>query len=327
MEEELTPEQKETTFEIAKAREAMDCLLMAYSAMIDYTFDGAHEIRAAVMEIIHALEHELTQQPLVEIETAYDDDDLNKEIVVEGGQYCVRSKDGSRSFGCYISRNAAEERLAQIESFSEKLKALTDKELGIAYKATAQVIEKDATTLVYKLAEEELENRNPLTLLELYERGDFDDFIQDQEHPAVVSKKQKDIPLATILKSEQRFTMGPVYVPNLEDAHGETIDASELQTAIWDWVRKGDRTIYLQHSEKPAGEMVEILTMPFPIETALTVPNEGVTKYSFPENTPFMGVIWEEWAWELVKAGELRGYSIGGQAQIVEVDLPESLAL
>ena len=104
MEEELTPEQKETTFEIAKAREAMDCLLMAYSAMIDYTFDGAHEIRAAVMEIIHALEHELTQQPLVEIETAYDDDDLNKEIVVEGGQYCVRSKDGSRSFGCYISR-------------------------------------------------------------------------------------------------------------------------------------------------------------------------------------------------------------------------------
>jgi len=73
--------------------------------------------------------------------------------------------------------------------------------------------------------------------------------------------------------------------------------------------------------------MVEILTMPFPIETALTVPNEGVTKYSFPENTPFMGVIWEKWAWELVKAGELRGYSIGGQAQRVEVDLPDRLSL
>ena len=73
--------------------------------------------------------------------------------------------------------------------------------------------------------------------------------------------------------------------------------------------------------------MVEILTMPFPIETSLVVPNEGVTKYSFPADTPFMGVIWEEWAWDLVKAGKLRGYSIGGQAKRVEVELPEELAI
>ena len=58
--------------------------------------------------------------------------------------------------------------------------------------------------------------------------------------------------------------MGPVYVPGLEDAHGETIEAGELQESIWDWVRKEDRRIYLQHSEKVAGEMVEILTWPAP---------------------------------------------------------------
>ena len=97
--------------------------------------------------------------------------------------------------------------------------------------------------------------------------------------------------------------------------------AGKLQESIWDWVRKEDRRIYLQHSEKVAGEMVEILTWPMEIETSLIVPGEGVTKYSFPENTPFMGVIWEDWAWDLVKSGQLRGYSIGGQAQRVEVDL------
>jgi len=116
--------------------------------------------------------------------------------------------------------------------------------------------------------------------------------------------------------------MGPVYIPGAEDAHGETIDSDELQKSIWEWVRNGDRTIYLQHSDKPAGEMVEIMTMPMQTEMSLMVPGEGVTKYKFPTDTPFMGVIWKDWAWDLVKAGKLRGYSIGGQAQRVEVELP-----
>ena len=74
---------------ITKAREAMDNLLMAYSAMIDYSFEGAHEMRAAVMELIHSLEHHITtQEPSVEIETSYHDeeysrDSTQKEIVIE----------------------------------------------------------------------------------------------------------------------------------------------------------------------------------------------------------------------------------------------------
>jgi hypothetical protein len=123
---------------------------------------------------------------------------------------------------------------------------------------------------------------------------------------------------------EQRYTLGPWYVPNMEDAHGEFTDEDTLQRSLWDWVRAGDRTIYLQHSDKPAGEMVEIMTIPFPIEAALSVPNQGTTKYAFPANTPFMGTVWEPWAWELVKAGKLRGYSIGGKARRMEADLPET---
>jgi hypothetical protein len=109
--------------------------------------------------------------------------------------------------------------------------------------------------------------------------------------------------------AEYRYTLGPAYVPDREDAHGEFTDSATLQRAMWDWVRKGDRTIYLQHSDKAAGEMVEMMTLPFPLEAELTVPNQGVSKFTFPADTPFLGVVWEDWAWDLVKTGQLRGYS------------------
>ena len=302
---------------IEKAQGAMNHLLMAYAEMIEYRFEGAHEMRADTMEIIHALEHAITNSDdmgMEEIETGYRDDeedkgyyddDYSKEIVVEDGQFCVYSADRSRLFGCYINRERAEERLAQIEQFSYKARQLSTANLMEAHHETSKALSGETLVIVNELVEEEL-----------YKRVRSENF---DETP--------DVALTTIVKAEQRYTMGPVYVPNLEDAHGETIEASELQKAIWDWVRKGDRTIYLQHSDKAAGEMVEILTLPMETEMSLVVPKEGVTKYSFPADTPFMGVIWEEWAWELVKAGELRGYSIGGQAQRVEVELPDSLGV
>jgi len=294
-----------------KARQAMDCLLMAYSAMMEYTWDGAHELRQAVMEIIHSLEHQITEDTGTEVvETGYDEEETyGKEIVVEDGQFCVRSKDGTRSFGCYVSRAEAEERLDQVESFSRKLATLSDETVSLAFAATWKALRNNATYLVSSLAGEELLTRE-LSLGNLVEE------IGKDSTPNLVS----------VLKAEQRYTMGPVYVPGLEDAHGETITATDLQESIWEWVRKDDRRIYLQHSEKVAGEMVEILTMPWSVEASLVVPGQGVSKYQFPENTPFMGVVWEPWAWELVKAGELRGYSIGGEASRVEIEIADGLA-
>ena len=305
-------EEKKEQKEVTKAAKAMEHLLMAYNEMISYDFEDAHEMRADLMELIHVLEHEIAGKPRMEVgkpyhdeeeDKAYMEDEYSKEIVMEDGQYCVRSKDGTRSFGCYISREAAEDRLRQIESFSNNLKALDNRELVEAYNSLCKRLEEQTDYQVFQLTSDELNKR--------------------YEHPVfyVPAEEEDDLPLATIVKAEKRYTMGPVYVPGLEDAHGETIEAAELQESIWDWVRKEDRRIYLQHSEKVAGEMVEILTWPMEIETSLIVPGEGVTKYSFPENTPFMGVIWEDWAWDLVKSGQLRGYSIGGQAQRVEVDL------
>jgi hypothetical protein len=42
-----------------------------------------------------------------------------KKIVSRDGKFCVQSEDGSRDFGCYASREAAENRLRQIHGFSK----------------------------------------------------------------------------------------------------------------------------------------------------------------------------------------------------------------
>ena len=121
----------------------------------------------------------------------------------------------------------------------------------------------------------------------------------------------------------KRYTLGPVYVPGVEDAHGEFTDDNTLQEALWGWMQKDDRSIYLQHSETKAGEFVELLTWPFAMNAEMALPDQEPQEFEFPPNTPFMGVIWEPWAWDLVQQGELRGYSIGGTARRVEADLGE----
>ena len=234
------------------------------------------------------------------------DYDLRKDIVEENGEWCVYSEDRGRRFGCYPTEAAAEERLAQIESFSRSLDDMTAEQLIAAHHLTHKNVDDDNVMLARHVIEHRLE---AIGFAPPYTTGDT---------TTKLAALHEVVPFA---KAEERYTLGPVYVPGRLDGHGEFIDSDTLQKAIWDWVRSGDRTIFLQHSEKAAGEMVEILTWPMPIQTSLSLPGEDVRKVEFPAETPFMGVVWESWAWELVKAGQLRGYSIGGKARRIEADL------
>jgi hypothetical protein len=139
-------------------------------------------------------------------------------------------------------------------------------------------------------------------------------------------EETKSLSKAFFLKkqAEQRFTLGPLYVPDFMDAHGEWTDAAELQGAVWDWVRSGDRRIFLQHDrEIEAGEWVEVMTMPQPWQVEmLDADGDPIGTVTYPPNTVFLGVVWNQEAWELVKAGQLRGYSIGGYSERVLADLP-----
>ena len=280
--------------------DAMELLLATYRVMLA---DPANlPLLAPMMELIHAKESIMLADPEMVVPVSVGgDEQFGKVVRYEDDQYCVYSETG-RAFGCYASETEAAARLAQLESFAEKRLRLADDEALVMWHTGVHRLMNvtEGNRIVHDLVEDELLRRG------------FD---------RAVTIPTEDAPVGTIMKQdESRYTLGPVYVPGLDDAHGEFTDADTLQKAVWDWVRKDDRRIFLQHSEKQAGEMVEVLTWPFAVTAEMEAPNQGVTKFQFPSNTPFLGVIWEDWAWDLVKAGELRGYSIGGRARRVEVE-------
>jgi hypothetical protein len=123
-------------------------------------------------------------------------------------------------------------------------------------------------------------------------------------------------------EDEKRFTLAPLYIPNSLDAHNEWTDSDELQKAVWDYVKSGDRRIRLQHNKEiVAGEWLEIMTFPYALSIPVVKVDGETNKIEFPANTVFMGVQWADWAWKLVKEGKLRGYSIGGKAQRILADI------
>lgn len=114
-----------------------------------------------------------------------------------------------------------------------------------------------------------------------------------------------------------RYTLGPVYMPGLVDAHGDSIDSDTLESAIHNYVRSGDRKIRLQHQPGTvAGEWVGLLVWPW--EVTVPIIEDGiVSQHTFPAGTPFMGVVWTEEVWPLIESGAIRGYSLGGMAEFV----------
>lgn len=123
--------------------------------------------------------------------------------------------------------------------------------------------------------------------------------------------------------AEMRYTLAPVYLPDTEDAHGEFVDAPTLQKAFWGYL-ENSREIHLQHTDTPAGTLVECVTWPAEFNTTLTIPGEDPKPITFPAGTVYAGIIWDESSWALIKAGKLRGLSMGGRAKKVYADFDEA---
>ena len=152
--------------------------------------------------------------------------------------------------------------------------------------------------------------------------------IAERMFPDAFAEVSKSIGNYEVSKAEgeKRYTLGAMYIPDKIDAHGEWTDSDELQRAVWDYVKSGDRRIRLQHNrDVVAGEWVEVMAFPY----ELTVPIQTLTgievNHTYPKNTVFLGVIWEPWAWELVQNGKILGYSIGGKAERLYVDMEETV--
>lgn len=138
-------------------------------------------------------------------------------------------------------------------------------------------------------------------------------------------EEEDDDNLIQKANDEQMFTLGPWYIPNHNDAHDEWTDADELQKALWDYVKTGDRQIRLQHNKDiVAGEWVEAMSFPVPISLNMTKANGEAREVTYPTGTVFLGVKWLPWAWDLVKSNKITGFSIGGSAARVEMAIPVS---
>lgn len=126
--------------------------------------------------------------------------------------------------------------------------------------------------------------------------------------------------LSKAMDDEKRYTLAPWYVPDVLDAHDEWTDKEEVQRAFWDYLSRDDRSIRLQHNmDITAGEWVEGLTWPHAVTVPIKHP-DGDKEITFPAGTPFLGVVWQPWAWQLIKDGEIRGLSIGGRGKRMEAD-------
>jgi len=118
-------------------------------------------------------------------------------------------------------------------------------------------------------------------------------------------------------QDELRFTLGVMYAPDVADAHGEYVEALELQLAVWDYAVKSDRRLRLQHdTDVEAGTVVELFTLPWSLTVKLANPGRepAERELTLPAGTVLMGVVWDEDRWDDVKSGKIGGYSMGGSA-------------
>lgn len=117
---------------------------------------------------------------------------------------------------------------------------------------------------------------------------------------------------------EKRYTLGPLYSPDTVDAHGDFVTPDTLQEAAWGYVREsiknGTNVIFDQHTDKAAGEWVDLVTWPYEQTVTMAIPGEGLVERTFPAGTVYQGVIWSPTVWEEVKSGAKRGLSLGGMA-------------
>ena len=151
---------------------------------------------------------------------------------------------------------------------------------------------------------------------------------EDEEAGEIV-----DFDLAvTKATKENQYTFGVMYKatnqrsdPEL-DAHDEFVTAEKLQESQWEYVKTGDRTIYRQHGLtglQVLGEWVDIVSWPEEVKATLTLPGAAPRNTTIPANSVWMGILWTNEGWSLVKSGLIRGLSMGGSAKRRTITLRE----
>ncbi len=122
--------------------------------------------------------------------------------------------------------------------------------------------------------------------------------------------------------TDQRYTLGVVYAPDVLDTDEEFAKAETIEKAAWDFMSdlQKDTGVYVDQDglddghkqvRKRVGTIVESYVAPVDME----IDGETVTK-----GTWLLGVVWNEDMFKLVKSGERTGLSMYGRATRVAGD-------
>lgn len=127
--------------------------------------------------------------------------------------------------------------------------------------------------------------------------------------PLVV--KQGNLPMTEDGEEEQK-AWAPVLIPNETDKQGDVIPTKEIETAAHDFLAEY-RQVDTDH-DLLAGKGVPIESWTLKTDTTFDLP-DGSESREYPAGTWFMGVKFNDEAWDRIKSGELTGFSIYGEAE------------
>jgi hypothetical protein len=103
------------------------------------------------------------------------------------------------------------------------------------------------------------------------------------------------------LDKDEQLVFGEVYAPGFPDSQGDYMSAEEIKKMAYNFMRKGAMSnIDVNHTQVPSGSYV--------VESFIARKDDTV----FIPQSWVLGVKVADQAWQLVKSGELNGFSLDG---------------
>lgn len=134
--------------------------------------------------------------------------------------------------------------------------------------------------------------------------------------PPGVDEEDEDAEDSDDADEEEQKAWAPVLIPNETDKQGDVIPPNEIEKAAHQFLANF-RNIDTDH-DLMGGKGVPIESWTLKQDTSFTLPGGDETR-EYPEGTWMMGVQFGDETWTRIKAGEITGFSIYGEAENIPV--------
>lgn len=121
---------------------------------------------------------------------------------------------------------------------------------------------------------------------------------------------ETSVRLVTKADDPQKLVYGVVYEPDVEDAHGDYMDADTIEKAAHGFMEDYQQIDKQHDFTTNAGKVVESYVAP----VDMTIADTTITKGTWVLVTKATDELWED-----IQKGEFTGYSLAGTAQVEEV--------